>query len=136
MKAEKEVFATTYDAETAYNTVVNEVGEWRRRASMRKSLNPLKWWGPVFAVRRAIQPKLYRVVDKSAGILEFELTPIEGGGTSVKVSYSSGNYGRIRELRSKLPVKSSAYTSKVCPNCKRVHPPSYTHCPYCGVALT
>jgi len=136
MKAEKEVFVTVYDADNAYNTVVKEVENWHRRASMRRSLNPFKWRRPIFAVRMAIRPKLYRVLDRDVGIVEFELTPIDSGGTSVKVSYSPGNSLRIMEFKSKLPVKSSPYTSKVCPSCKRGHPPSYTHCPYYGVALT
>lgn len=137
LKADKTVFATTHDIEATYDLIVKEVEEWHSDPfkPRRPTLNPVRWRMPRFDVYRDTRPRLYRVIDKYAGIITFELTPIEGGGTSVKISYSSEAYDLVNTFKTKLPIKIPQSIGKICPSCKRIYPPTYTHCPYCGIEL-
>ena len=107
LKAEKAVFATTYGIDAAFDVIVREAERWRRHSSRsrRWSPNPLKWRGPLFAVQREIRPKLYRVVDRNAGIITFELAPIGDAGTSVKVTYTPGAQTWVETVKAKLPKR-------------------------------
>lgn len=137
LKADGEVFATTYDIDTVYDAVVKEAEEWRRRSLMsrRFSLNPLKWGIPRFEVYRQTRPRLYRVVGRDAGIITFELAPIDDGGTSVKISYSQRGRIWIDAFKKKLPLKIPPSLGKACPSCRQIYPPSYAYCPHCSIAL-
>lgn len=136
MKAEREVLATTYDLETTYNTIIKEVDDRRTLYSRRKwSLNPLKWGLPRFAVYKDVQPRLYRILDRDHGFITFELTPIDVGGTSLKITHSREGRFWISALKEKLPVKRFVAFGKICPSCEKIYPPSYTYCPYCNIAL-
>ncbi|MFH0896447.1 MAG: hypothetical protein V1850_00155 [Candidatus Bathyarchaeota archaeon] len=136
LKGDTAVFATTYDIEVAYDAIVKQVEEWRRRPFKRRwSFASLRLGVPRFSIYRDTPPRLYRVVDRYAGVMTFELAPIEGGGTSIKVTNSPGSQVLIKAFRAKMPVKVPSSIGKSCSSCKRVFPPIYTHCPYCGIAL-
>ena len=64
VKAEKQVFATAYNTEAAYDAIVKEIDEWCSHALKKHSINPLKWGRPIFAVYKNVRPKLYRVIDR------------------------------------------------------------------------
>lgn len=134
---EKETFATTLDIETVYDMVIKEAETWREysMASNTRSFNPIKWRRPKFAVYKEVRPRLYRIVDRNVGVMTFELTPIDGGGTTVKISHWQEGRYRVKAFKAKLPVKDFSSLNKTCPSCKKIYPPEYTHCPFCGVEL-
>lgn len=137
LKGDTEVFATTYGMDAAYDEVLKQVEEWRRRPfkPRRLSYAALRLGVPRFSTYQDVRPRLYRLVDRYAGVIAFELTPIESGGTSVKVTHSPGSQVLIKAFKDKLPIKVPSSIGKACPSCKRIFPPSYTHCPYCAIAL-
>ncbi len=136
LEANTAVFATTYDIEATYDAIIKQVEEWRRHPFKRRlSFASLRLGIPRFKVYNDIRPKLYRVVDRHAGVISFELATIDGGGTSVKIKHSPGSQVLINAFKEKLPIKVPTSIGKTCSSCKRIYPPTYTHCPYCGIAL-
>jgi len=138
LRGNTEVLATTYDVAPAYDTILNQVEEWRRHPfrARRVSFAALRLGVPRFHTYQDIRPRLYRIVDRYAGVIAFELMPIEGGGTSIRITHSPGSQSIINAFKDKLPTKVPSSIGKACPSCKRIFPRSYSHCPYCAIALS
>ena len=137
LKGDTEVFAITYDVETAYDAVLKQVEEWRRHPfrSRRLLYAALRLGVPRFFTYQDIRPRLYRLVDRYAGVIVFELSPMSDGGTSIKITHSPGSQILINEFKQKLPIKIPSSIGRSCPSCKRIFPLTYTHCPYCALPL-
>lgn len=136
-KAETETLATTYDLDATYDAIVKQCEEWHQRPfkPRRLSFASLRLGIPRFTVIRNNRPRLYGVIDRHAGIITFELNPIEGGGTIIKIAHSPGSQALIESFNAKMPIRVPPSIGKACPKCKKIYPPIYTHCPYCGISL-
>ena len=137
LKANTTVFTTTYDIDATYDAIVKRVEAWQRQPfkPIKRSLASIRWWIPRFTVHKDTRPRLYRVADRFAGVITFELTSSGDGGTSVKITHSPDAWDLIDAFRTELPIKVPSSLGKTCSSCKRIYPPSYTHCPYCSIAL-
>lgn len=104
LKVDTNVFATTYDINVTYDLIVKQVEEWRRQPFKPRKLSfaSLTLKVPRFAIDRNTPPRLYRIIDRYAGIITFELTSNDGG-TIVKISSSPESQDLIKEFKTKLP---------------------------------
>lgn len=125
----------------AYDAVVRETDEWRNQVVVKKpsaisSLFPrgVKKQDP-FSIDQAVPPRLYRVKDRDRGEISFELTEVEGGGTSIKSVYDSSARVLIQNFKAKLPAMIPFTAPKVCPSCGKDVMPEFKACPYCGTKL-
>jgi len=132
--SESDSWYVTYGLQETYDTVVKEVDAWRERAENRKkgifsflSKRPI-----YFDVDQANPPRLYRVKDSQAGSVSFELTEVEGGGTSIKSTFDSRARALIQDLKAKMPVTIPSSGPKVCPTCGKELMPDFKVCPFCG----
>jgi len=123
-----------------FDTIVREVENWRGKVLIEPQKTPLPFFklgketGKRFEVSQSIPPRLLRVMDRQEGEMVFELTEIEGGGTSVKVSFSPPAKPRIQTLKAQFPAKiMTGWRS--CPFCGKPILPDYNLCPYCGQRL-
>lgn len=137
LKGNIQVFTTTYNIDEVYDVIIKQVEEWRRYPYKPKGWKyaSLRIGVPRFFTFQNEQPRLYSLLDRYAGVMTFELTPIEDGGTSIRITHSPGSEVLIRIFKGKIPIKTPSSIGKTCPNCKRILPPTYTHCPYCAIAL-
>ena len=137
-----------YGIQEAYETITEEVAEWREQTKIRKSRSRFAFLSGSFLSRRKrsffevdqeVQPKLYRVHDDERGEISFELTEVEEGGTSIKASYGSKARMLIQDLKTKMPVKIPAVAPStipnICPACGKKMMPDFSTCPYCGTKL-
>lgn len=104
LKANVEFLTIPYDVNATYDLIVKQIDEWRQNPFKpnRISFASFRLRVPRFEVHKSIPPRLYRIIDRYAGVITFELTPKDGGGTVVKISYSSGSQDLIKEFKTKL----------------------------------
>jgi len=132
-------FLSTGIAET-YETLKKEVEGWRGEAEQQPassgfglfSFGKKKEPEVRFGIADSKAPRLLRLMDKSEGEIIFELTEVEGGGTSVRVSFGIRARNRIRMLRAQTPIKIPAGLGKQCPSCGKLILSDLKTCPYCG----
>ena len=107
LKAKTETLVMNPNIDVIYDMVVKQVEEWRRYPFKPRKLSfaSLMLRIPRFAVHKNIPPRLYRVVDRYAGVITFELIPIDDGGTIVKITHSPGAEDLIKAFKVKLPIK-------------------------------
>jgi len=116
----------------AFNEVCKEVDRWREQSTA--STSDKKVVGR-FRVLQSIPPRLHSVFDEREGEITFELTKVEGGGTSVRVKYSPTARQRIYAFRAQSDVKVPSALTLSCPSCGRSVLKDYEACPYCGSKL-
>ncbi len=130
------------DNETTYKTIEAEVSEWRNEAEEKRetskgalsSLRGILGGKPEdrFVVKETIPPRLYRMSDPT-GPIYFELTEVEGGGSVVKTTFSSGMRSKMAKFKASLPLKiPAAPIGNRCPTCGKPVLPEFNLCPYCG----
>jgi hypothetical protein len=80
-------------------------------------------------------PRLYSMKDVT-GAVYFELTPVEGGGTVIKITYNPLLKGRMARFKAALPLKIPATPIGLkCPSCGKPVLHEFNLCPYCGTDL-
>jgi len=147
-REEVESWYTAQDIGTAYKAIEAKTAEWRKEAEESKEaprgigerLRGALGGGrgapeERFVVKEAVEPKLYRLDDRSGPIF-FELTEVEGGGTVVKATYGSTIKTRMAKFKTELPLKIPATPiGNRCPSCGKPVLPEFVVCPYCGEKL-
>lgn len=138
-----ESWYTPQDNETTYKTIEAAVTDWRKEAEEKReaskgvlsSLRGVLGGGKPegrFVVKETIPPRLYRMSDPT-GPIYFELTEVEGGGTVVKTTFSSGVRSKMAKFKASLPLKiPAAPIGNRCPACGKPVLPEFNLCPYCG----
>lgn len=145
---EVESWYTAQEIGATYSTIEQKVSQWRQEAEARVSestsigsrirgmLGGGGGSGPRFSVKETIAPRLYRVEDDRSGPIYFELTPVEGGGTVVKTTYTSAMKNRMARFKAELPLKIPATpVGNRCPACGKPVLPEFVVCPYCSEKL-
>jgi len=145
---EVESWYTSQEIDATYSAIEQKVTQWRQEAEARSSETKSigsrirgifgggSGAGPRFVVREAINPRLYRVEDDRVGPIYFELTPVEGGGTVVRTTYTSAVKNRMARFKAELPLKIPATpVGNRCPACGKPVLPEFIVCPYCGEKL-
>jgi len=139
--SESDTWFVTSGTEATYNVIVEEIDNWRERAMMKKtqsgglaSISRLfsRKQPEFFVVDQSVPPRLYRVKDNEVGEISFELTEVEGSGTSIKSTYNAKARTLIQNLKAKMPAKVPGAGPKVCPSCGKEMLPEFKVCPYCG----
>lgn len=136
--SENDSWYVTYGIQEAYDTIVKEAEAWKEKAASRKKgmFSFLSGRKPSpFVVEKEVSPRLYRLRDSDVGEISFELTELEGGGTSIKSTYDRNARSLIQDLRARMPGRIPASGPKVCPSCGKEMLPDFTTCPYCGTKL-
>ncbi|MFH0897805.1 MAG: zinc ribbon domain-containing protein [Candidatus Bathyarchaeota archaeon] len=122
-----------------YDAIVKETDQWRNQATAKKSRGIPSFLSrkkeEPFSIDQEASPRLYRVKDRERGDISFELTEVEGGGTSIKSTYDSRARVLIQNFKAKLPAKIPSTGPKVCPSCGKEVMPEFKTCPYCGTKL-
>jgi len=138
-----ESWYTPQDNETTYKTIEAAVTEWRKEAEEKSetskgalsSLKGMLGGGKTedrFVVKETIPPRLYRMSDPT-GPIYFELTEVEGGGSVVRATFSSGVRSKMAKFKAGLPLKiPAAPIGNRCPACGKPVLPEFNLCPYCG----
>lgn len=134
---ETDSWFVTYNIQEAYDTVVKEVDAWRQRAenSKKGKFNIQIRKPKYFVVEQSNSPRLYRVNDPNGGVVSFELTEFEGGGTAIKATYDSKSRALIQDFKAKMPVTIPASGPKNCPTCGKELLPDFKVCPFCGTKV-
>lgn len=140
--SESDSWYTTFEVQEAYNTVVSEVDEWRKRAESKRSKGVAaissfisRKKPVVFAVTNEVPLRLFRVRDEELGEISFEYTATFDGATLVRSTYNYKARALVQDLKVKMPVKVPGSAPKVCPSCGKDMMPDYKTCPYCGAPL-
>jgi hypothetical protein len=150
---ESDLWFTPMNVKEAYEEVVNETNSWRKGVEEAKN-KPKSSFAKlksvidrgkkeeIFVVREAIAPRLYKLADGRAGLVYFEFTEVEEGGTVVKATYNTGSKDnpsvkdRIAgfKARSSLIIPKTPVASQ-CPSCGKSVLREFKICPYCGQKL-
>lgn len=137
---EVDVWTTPQRIENVFDTIVREVESWREKVltkPQKRSFPFLKGGKEArgrFEIFQSIPPRLLKIVDRQEGEMVFELTEIEGGGTSVRASFSPYAKQRIQTFKAQLPAKIMIGW-QACPYCGKPTLSDYNLCPYCGQKL-
>lgn len=132
-------------AQATYDTVVNEVDDWRKKYTpTRKSiLSSLSRRKPkIFDVTNSVPPRLFTVTDEKVGKITFEFADMDGGNTSVKAAYAPSARMLLQNFKAKMPIKvalpnqAPVAAPRVCPNCGKEMQPDYKICPFCETKLS
>lgn len=114
-----------------FDIINKEVEPWLQEPPRKPS--PI-WGGSkasrAFRVAQSVPPRLLRMVSNVEGEVTFELTEVEGGGTSVRTTFNPMARPRLQTLRTQLPTKAHGLVT--CKNCSKVLLKGFTFCPYCG----
>lgn len=92
----------------------------------------------IWVLDTSTPPRLLKYTNDREGEATFELTEQDGGGTSIKVSFSYGAEKRIRALQSDLHVDETVEetvddsSDKSCINCSKSFSKEFDFCPHCG----
>lgn len=147
-REEVESWYTVQDIDSTYKSIQEKTSEWKKESEQVK--DPPKGIGARlkgiasggggapqerFVVKEAVEPKLYRLDDRSGPIF-FELTPVEAGGTVVKTTYGSTIKARMAKFKTELPLRIPATPiGNHCPSCGKPVLSEFVLCPYCGEKL-
>jgi len=118
---ETDVWFTTQNVKDAFEAIEKEANAWKENEK--------------FEVGQSMPPRLIRVRSKREGEISFELTEVEGGGSSVKAMFTPEARFRVQTLRAQLPVNIPIGIGKPCPSCGKSILPDFALCPYCGFKL-
>ena len=143
---DSDTFYTSLSIEDSFKEVDDRIELWRIDAKENESNEK----GIAASIRKMIggrkKTERFTVVDKTAprllnlndvtGSIYFEFTPVEDGGTVVKVTYSQLLRGRMKRMKADLPVKIPATPIGLkCPSCGKPVLHEFNLCPYCGTKL-
>jgi len=142
---ETDTFYTPQPIQETYDRIAEETAKWRQEAREKKPEQ-----SPIASVTRLLRggepperftdkertpPRLLALND-ATGLLYFEFTEVEGGGTVVKATYNASLKPRVARLKAAMPLKIPAPpTGPKCPSCGRQVHPEFKLCPYCGTTL-
>jgi hypothetical protein len=141
---ESDVWYTVQNIDEAYEVIGKEVDSWRVKAeeedakpkSFIQRLRSRSPKGPRFDVKESIAPRLYTIGDPAVGTINFELTEVEGGGTTVKATYGSTYKSRIVDFKARSPLKIPRVPiGNNCPSCGKSVLREFLVCPYCSQKL-
>ena len=111
-----ESWYSTEDIRISYDKIDEKVTEWHGEAQvtrredggitsmLRRFLGGGGEPQERFSVKEKDAPRLY-IVDDPSGPIYFELTEVEGGGTMIRVTFSSAVKERMARFRAQLPLK-------------------------------
>ena len=134
---ETDVWFTSQGIEEVFEAIKKETDGWRREAESEQMKAPRPIFGTPkrgeirFEVAESIAPRLHNLMDRREGKFVFELTEVEGGGTSIKASYTTVAKSRMQTFRARLPAKIP-YAWEPCSSCSEYVLPEFAICPYCG----
>ena len=139
MPTEMDVWFTPKKIADVFKDIKKEVDDWREKAEKTQAATPkyfsffdaAKKEENRFQVIQSISPKLYRIIDNREGDILFELTEVEDGGTSLRVTYPPVVKFRVQTFRAKFPSQVRL-DWKPCSSCGRSVLQDYVRCPYCG----
>jgi len=141
---ESESFYTIQSIHESYEKIGKEIEQWRITAQEKKPeglisglMRRLRGGAKEerFVETEKNPPRLISLSDIS-GPMFFEFTEVEGGGTVVKVTYSSDLKGRVARLKAVLPLKIPvAPIGLNCSSCGKPVLKEFNLCPYCGSKL-
>lgn len=140
-----DLWYTSQNIEEAYEIIGKEIESWQVKAAEEKArpksfIENLKSIGrrkgERFVIEKEVSPRLYTLNDPVVGIINFELTEVEAGGTTVKATYSSIAKSRILDFKARSPLKIPvAPIGDNCPSCGKSVLREFLMCPYCGQKL-
>jgi hypothetical protein len=140
-RAEFDDWFTSLEINQAFESVVEETDKWRKEVeekkpgTMEKIVNTFrKSKVERYIVNESVSPRLYRIADRQEGIMSFEFTEVEQGGTSIKATYTGSRARRrIQTFKASMPAKlTSPGRGKFCSICGKPIQPDFKSCPYCG----
>ena len=139
---ESEVWLLSSGIQDSYKTISSKTIDWTKTPKTIKSPAPRVRTladrkgatHDVWVLETSTPPRLLRYTNESEGEAAFELTEQEGGGTSIKVSYSYGAEKKVHALQSELHVDETLEdtSDKSCINCSKSLLKEFDFCPYCG----
>ena len=114
---ESDSWYVTVRIEDMYDSIVKEVDGWREKIALKKPKGALSFlYGKTsksFDVDVATPPRLYRLKDDQIGEISFELTEVQGGGTSIKATYDARARALMQNFKATLPIKIPSSGPKV-----------------------
>ena len=142
---ESDLWYTTQNIDEVYEIIGKEIEGWRVKAAEEKArqksfIENLKSIGRKkgerFILEKEVSPRLYTLSDPVVGIINFELTEVEAGGTTVKASYGPIAKSRILDFKARSPLKIPVVPiGNNCPSCGKAVLREFLMCPYCGQQL-
>ncbi|MCX8176002.1 MAG: zinc ribbon domain-containing protein [Candidatus Bathyarchaeota archaeon] len=136
---EVDVWTTPQKIEDVFDEISKMVENWKAEVQAKPKKSRLSFLGgrekdKRFEVVQSIPPRLLRIFDKGEGETVFELTEIDGGGTSIRVSYHPFARPRIQTFKAKFPAKILTVWQS-CSSCGKPILPDFIVCPYCSQKL-
>ena len=140
--SESETWLLPSGIHDSYKKISSKAKEWTKTpktlgpaASRPKTLADRKGATQnIWVLDTSTAPRLLKYTNDREGEATFELTEQDGGGTSIKVSFSYGAEKRIRALQSDLHVNETVDDSsdKSCIKCSKSFSREFDFCPHCG----
>ena len=136
---EMDIWFTSYTTQEAYDTVVKATNELREKAETaakaKKSRFSFLRRGRKdrYTVDQTIPPNLHKIADGNDGLIQFEFSDAELGGTQVKTTFTRRYKSFIQNVKTTMPPrKLVAVNIPICPSCGRPKQPEWQVCPYDG----
>ena len=152
--SESETWLLPSGIQDSYKKISSKAKEWTKTpktlgsaASGPKTLADRKGATQnIWVLDTSTAPRLLKYTNDREGEATFELTEQDGGGTSIKVSFSYGAEKRIRALQSDLHVNETVdetvdetvnetvddSSDKSCIKCSKSFSREFDFCPHCG----
>jgi len=139
---ESEIWLLPSGIQDSYKKISSKTKDWTKTpktlgsiANRPKTLADRKGaTHDIWVLDTSTPPRLLKYTNDREGEAAFELTEQEGGGTSIKVSFSYGASKKIRERQADLRVDETVEETadKSCINCSKSLLKEFDFCPYCG----
>jgi len=137
---EMDIWFTSYNDEEAYDTVLKATDEIRERAEAEAKAKKSRFSflrrgrKERYTVDQTIPPHLHKITDRDYGLMQFELSDAEGGGTQVKATFSERNKAFVQSIKTKMPSRKLVAVAGLtaCSSCGKPRQPEWQVCPYCG----
>ena len=132
---ETDLWHTQKNISEAFQLVNEHTQEWMKEEVEVKPSRPVLFGrsepSVAYKVIEETDPRLLKLGSRREGVVTFELTEVQGGGTVVKTIFSPGARSRVQSLRAHMPLTVPGM--KACDVCERLILSEFTHCPYCGI---
>ena len=128
-----EVSFVKENIEETYKKIIGLTEEWKKEEPVKPTSVPIFGGSrrPTgFRIVEEVDPRLLKMVSRIEGQVTFELTEVQGGGTSLKIMFSPQARSRVQMLKTQLPLIVTRM--KACQSCLRMLLTEFNHCPYCG----
>jgi hypothetical protein len=128
-----EVSFVKENIEETYQKIIGLTEEWKKEEPVKPTGVPI--FGGTrrptgFRIVEEVDPRLLKMESRVEGQVSFELTEVQGGGTSLKTMFSPQARSRVQMLKTQLPLTVTGL--KTCQSCSKMLLTEFSHCPYCG----